>query len=142
MTVSLPAMTGDADAASTRAAAHALSPRRRSAGAWGDRLFSALAQAAAWLTLLLLGAILVSLLIGAAPAIEHFGLDFLWSAEWDPVQLRFGGLAMIYGTLMTSLIALLLWVYYSAQIFFLGAEFTRQYALRHDKPGGMSAQES
>ena len=108
MTVSLPAMTGDADAASTRAAAHALSPRRRPAAAWGDRLFGALAHAAAWLTLLLLGAILVSLLIGAAPAIEHFGLDFLWSAEWDPVQLKFGGLAMIYGTLMTSLIALLL----------------------------------
>jgi len=46
--------------------------------------------------------------VGAAPAIEAFGLRFLWSADWDPVQDRYGGLVMIYGTLMTSFIALLI----------------------------------
>ena len=56
---------------------------------------------------LLLG-ILVSLLIGAWPAIEKYGLGFLSSSVWDPVTGEFGGLVMIYGTIATSLIALLI----------------------------------
>jgi len=67
-----------------------------------------LTHGAAWLTLLLLVGIILSLLVGAAPAIQHFGLGFLTSTEWDPVQEKFGGLVMIYGTLMTSFIALLI----------------------------------
>lgn len=77
-------------------------------GALGDRLFSWAAHGAAWLTLSLLLGIVVSLFLGAAPAIEAFGLKFFLSADWDPVQEKFGGLVMIYGTLMTSLIALLI----------------------------------
>ena len=83
-------------------------PERRRVAPWADPLFSALAQGAAWLTLSLLVGIIVSLLIGAAPAIKQFGLGFLWSTEWDPVKEHFGGLVMIYGTLMTSIIALLI----------------------------------
>ena len=75
---------------------------------WADRAFSVLAHGAAWLTLLLLAGILVSLFVGAAPAIREFGLGFFTSTEWDPVQERFGGLVMIYGTLMTSIIALVI----------------------------------
>jgi len=67
-----------------------------------------LAHGAAVLTLLLLAGIIVSLLIGAAPSIKEYGLSFLWTSEWDPVQQKFGGLVMIYGTLMTSFIALLI----------------------------------
>ena len=59
------------------------------------------------LTLGLLVAIVGSLVLGAAPAIHAFGLGFLWHSEWDPVQDRYGGLVMIYGTLATSAIALL-----------------------------------
>jgi phosphate transport system permease protein len=76
--------------------------------AWADPLFAVLAQGAAWLTLALMAGILVSLLQGAMPAIREYGLSFLWSSEWDPVQNRYGGLVMIYGTLMTSFIALLI----------------------------------
>ena len=83
-------------------------PVRRRAAPWADTLFSALAHAAAWLTLALLAGIIVSLVIGAAPAIEAYGLSFLWTSEWDPVQNKYGGLVMIYGTLMTSFIALLI----------------------------------
>ena len=83
-------------------------PERRVNLPWADTVFSVLAHGAAWLTLALLGAIIVSLLVGAWPAIEKFGLGFLVSTDWDPVQLKFGGLVMIYGTLMTSFIALLL----------------------------------
>ncbi|MDP9044222.1 MAG: phosphate ABC transporter permease PstC [Pseudomonadota bacterium] len=84
------------------------SPGARRPAPWADALFSLLAHAAAWLTLALLAGILVSLLVGAAPAIRAYGLSFLWTSEWDPVQNKYGGLVMIYGTLMTSLIALLI----------------------------------
>ncbi|NBT69658.1 MAG: phosphate ABC transporter permease subunit PstC, partial [Betaproteobacteria bacterium] len=53
-------------------------------------------------------AILVSLTISAWPAISRYGFGFLTSTSWDPVKQDFGGLVMIYGTLMTSLIALLI----------------------------------
>ena len=83
-------------------------PERRRVAPWADGLFSAVAHGAAWLTLLLLVGIIVSLLVGAAPAIQHFGLPFLWSSDWDPVKEKFGGLVMIYGTVATSVIALLI----------------------------------
>ena len=73
-----------------------------------DRIFGLLAKGAALFTLLLLLAILVSLTISAWPAIDKFGLGFLTSTTWDPVKEEFGGLVMIYGTIMTSLIALLI----------------------------------
>ncbi len=75
---------------------------------WIDKVFSGLAHSAAILTLLLLFAIIGSLVIGAWPAIAEYGLSFLWNTEWDPVQNKFGGLVMIYGTVMTSIIALLI----------------------------------
>jgi phosphate transport system permease protein len=73
-----------------------------------DAVFSAVATGAAWLTLGLMIAIIVSLVIGAGPALEKFGLGFLTSAVWDPVGNQYGGLVMIYGTLATSLIALVI----------------------------------
>jgi phosphate transport system permease protein len=75
---------------------------------WADGLFSGLAHGAAWITLALLAGIIVSLIVGAAPAIREFGLGFLWSTDWDPVKNKYGGLVMIYGTLVTSLIALVI----------------------------------
>jgi phosphate transport system permease protein len=75
---------------------------------WPDRFFAFAAHAAALTTLALLVAILLSLVVGAAPAIREYGLGFLWHSEWDPVQDRYGGLVMIYGTLVTSLLALLI----------------------------------
>jgi phosphate transport system permease protein len=73
-----------------------------------DRIFGWLAKGSAILTLGLLLAILTSLTISAWPAISKYGLTFLTSTVWDPVQEEFGGLVMIYGTLATSLIALLI----------------------------------
>ena len=75
---------------------------------WADTLFALLARASALLTLALLIGIIVSLIDGAMPAIREYGLSFLWRSEWDPVQDQYGGLVMIYGTLMTSFIALLI----------------------------------
>ncbi len=84
------------------------SPDNRRSSPWMDTVFSVLAHAAALLTLALLLGIIVSLVVGAMPAIREYGFSFLWRTEWDPVQNRYGGLVMIYGTVMTSLIALVI----------------------------------
>jgi phosphate transport system permease protein len=83
-------------------------PQRQRRLPWGDAAFSIAAHGAAWLTLALLAGIIVSLLAGAWPAIHEYGLSFLWRSEWDPVNDKYGGLVMIYGTLATSAIALLI----------------------------------
>jgi phosphate transport system permease protein len=81
---------------------------RARTGAIVDRLFGWTARLAALVTLGLLAGILVSLVIGAGPAIQKYGLRFLSSSVWDPVTGDFGGLVMIYGTIATSLIALVI----------------------------------
>jgi phosphate transport system permease protein len=83
-------------------------PAAKRSSPWADTLFLILAHAAALLTLALLVGIIGSLVIGAMPAIKEYGLSFLWRSDWDPVQDSYGGLVMIYGTLMTSFIALLI----------------------------------
>ena len=82
--------------------------KKARSGPMADRIFGWLAKAAALFTLGMLLAILISLTISAWPAIDKYGLGFLASTTWDPVKEEFGGLVMIYGTLMTSLIALLI----------------------------------
>jgi phosphate transport system permease protein len=81
-------------------------PRR--AASLADILFAWAARGAAFLTLGLLVGILLSLAVGAWPAIERYGLGFLTNNVWDPVSGEFGGLVMIYGTLFTSAIALVI----------------------------------
>ena len=75
---------------------------------WYDLLFVGGTGFFALLVLLSLGGILISLLIGALPSIQTFGLGFFTSSEWDAVQGQYGALAPIYGTLATSAIALLI----------------------------------
>ena len=77
-------------------------------GTMADKLFGFLAKSAAVLTLALLFGILASLVVGAWPAITEYGLGFLTSTTWDPVKNEYGGLVMIYGTVVTSIIALLI----------------------------------
>ncbi|KAF1047157.1 phosphate ABC transporter permease subunit PstC [Xylophilus sp.] len=83
-------------------------PRPRLSGALADRLFGWLAKGAALLTLALLLGILASLIVGAWPSISAYGLGFFTRSVWDPVSNEYGGLVMIYGTLATSFIALLI----------------------------------
>ena len=108
MAATLPATPYDAAKKMERDTPEGRPPERRVVAPWADTLFALLAHGAAWLTLALLVGIIISLFVGAAPAIREFGLAFLWTSEWDPVQEKFGGLVMIYGTLMTSFIALLI----------------------------------
>ncbi|MDR2014331.1 MAG: phosphate ABC transporter permease subunit PstC [Azoarcus sp.] len=76
--------------------------------AFADRLFGFAVRGAALLTLALLSGIIASLVMGAWPAIREYGVGFLTHNAWDPVREDFGGLVMIYGTLATSSIALLI----------------------------------
>ncbi|MFZ2986919.1 MAG: phosphate ABC transporter permease PstC [Ideonella sp.] len=97
---------------------------------WADRVFALATLSAALFTLALLVGILISLFIGAAPAIKEYGLSFLWRSEWDPVENRYGGLVMIYGTLMTSFIALVIAVPVSFGIALFLTELSPQWLKR------------
>ncbi len=61
---------------------------------------------AAILVLVLLGGVILSLVLGALPAFKTFGIDFLTTQRWNPVTEKFGAIAPIYGTIVTSLIAM------------------------------------
>jgi phosphate transport system permease protein len=82
--------------------------KRPRSGPMADRIFGWTAKGAALLTLAMLVAILASLTISAWPAIHKYGFSFLTSTTWDPVKDEYGGLVMIYGTVATSLIALVI----------------------------------
>jgi phosphate transport system permease protein len=71
-----------------------------------DTFVKNLTFAAALLVLSILFGVFLSLIIGAVPALQTFGLDFLTTQSWNPVTEKFGALAPIYGTVITSLIAM------------------------------------
>jgi phosphate transport system permease protein len=73
-----------------------------------ERVFHAATLAAAILVLLILGGVAISLLRGAWPALRAFGFAFVAREIWNPVTEQFGALAPIYGTVVTSLIAMAL----------------------------------
>ena len=73
-----------------------------------DRLFHGLTAAAAWLVLLLLGATALAMAWGGRLAFKTFGLGFITASEWDVPAAKFGALVPIYGTLVTSAIALII----------------------------------
>jgi phosphate transport system permease protein len=75
---------------------------------WGDALFRAATRAAALAVLGVLAGVMVALVAGALPALTTFGFDFLITQRWNPVTEQFGALAAIYGTLVTSFIAMLI----------------------------------
>jgi phosphate transport system permease protein len=84
-----------------------IADRGRNAGAIGDAVFRALTFGFAVLVLLILGGVIVALIDGAWPALRTFGFGFVVTEVWNPVTHKFGALAPIYGTLVTSAIAML-----------------------------------
>ena len=74
----------------------------------GDDVFRSMTRTAALAVLLLLGGVILSLIIGSLPALHAFGLDFITTEIWNPVTEKFGALAPVYGTLVTSAIAMLI----------------------------------
>jgi phosphate transport system permease protein len=76
--------------------------------AWRDALFAWVTRSFAALVLIMLAGIMISLVVSAWPSIQAFGLHFLVSSEWNPPREHFGALVPAYGTLITSLIALVI----------------------------------
>jgi phosphate transport system permease protein len=75
---------------------------------FGDKVFRYLTGAAAVLVLTILSGVIIALIDGSLPALQAFGFDFLLEERWNPVTEKFGALAPIYGTLVTSFIAMLI----------------------------------
>ena len=74
----------------------------------GDTAFRWTTFSAAMFVLALLGAIIISLIVGAWPALSTFGFNFLTTERWSPATEIFGALAPIYGTIITSVIAMVI----------------------------------
>ena len=72
-----------------------------------DQVFRAATLFFALLVLALLGGVILALIVGAWPALSTFGFSFLYTQVWNPVTEKFGGLAPIYGTIVTSALAML-----------------------------------
>jgi phosphate transport system permease protein len=88
----------------------ALVPQRRALHRLrvGDRAFRVLTRGAALLVLGVLAGVIASLFVGALPALRAFGFGFLIGERWNPVTQQFGAIAPIYGTLVTSAIAMII----------------------------------
>lgn len=92
----------------TAAESAELVPPTRKSGAGADRAFQWITAAAAWLVLLLLGGVAVSMAWGGRLAFQTFGWGFVIGKDWDVVGEKFGAFVPIYGTLVTSAIALII----------------------------------
>ncbi len=88
--------------------ASAAEVRIGSEGAWltRDRLFELITSATALAVLVMTVGLTVSLLVFSKPSLLHFGVRFLEGTEWDPVREQFGALPFVWGTLVSSAIAL------------------------------------
>jgi len=74
----------------------------------GDSIFRWLTLAAAVAVLVLLSGVIISLIQGSLPALQAFGFNFLIDDRWNPVTEKFGAVAPIYGTIVTSFLAMLI----------------------------------
>src|SRR5512142_328597 len=79
-------------------------------GAWLEPAFAWLTRLSAITVMVVLAAIFVVLLVASLPALRKFGVGFLASTSWNPVTEQFGALAPICGTILSSLIAMLVGV--------------------------------
>ena len=95
-----------------------------------DVAFRRITFAATLTVLVLLGGVIVVLFLGALPAIGQFGFGFVFTEIWNPVTQKFGARAPIYGTLITSAIAMLFAVPVSLGIAIFLTEFCPRFLRR------------
>jgi len=79
-----------------------------SAQKWGDKIFRQLCVAFAAATIVLMAVLVLEIAVKAVPAFREYGAQFLYSTTWDPNKARYGILPEIWGTLYTSLLALII----------------------------------
>jgi phosphate transport system permease protein len=95
-----------------------------------DDFFRLLTRSAALAVLVILGGVIVSLIVGSIPALTAFGVAFPFSQSWNPVTEKFGALAPIYGTLVTSFIAMLIAVPVGLMVAFFLTELCPKWLRR------------
>jgi phosphate transport system permease protein len=105
---------------------------RRTAGSFGDTLFEWLCRLAGLVVLLTLGGIILTLFMAGLPAFQHFGLDFIFSTNWDPVEGReeFGAFISIFGTVVSAIMAILFAVPIAFGIAYFLTELAPQWLRR------------
>ena len=93
-----------------QAPGHGATPRRRNYAAIAalDRAFVAIVYVAAAIFVFVVAMLFVELVKGSWPSLQAFGAKFIWTSEWNPVTVQFGALPLIYGTLVSSLMAIVL----------------------------------
>jgi phosphate transport system permease protein len=96
------------DAPGSELLPHALASRRRLSDRIGDTLLHVLTGLAAFGSVVIVGLIAYRVVYGAWPAIEKFGISFVWHQTWNPVTSQFGALNFLYGTAVTSFAAVLI----------------------------------
>jgi len=101
-------------------------PRALAGRSWGDFVFRGVLTLAAATVPVLLGFLVVELWVGSAAARDQFGLSFLVRSAWDPVAGDYGALPLIAGTLLTSLVALVIAVPLSLGVAIYLTEFAPQ----------------
>jgi phosphate transport system permease protein len=101
-------MSTPASPVTATAAIRSNAPAHGSSARWQDSLFHAVTFSFAALVMLILTGIVLSLVVNAWPALEHFGPGFITRIEWDPVNQEYGALIAIAGTVVTSFIALMI----------------------------------
>jgi phosphate transport system permease protein len=95
-----------------------------------DNAFHAITRGSALFVLLILSGVIGSLVIGAFPALQKFGIGFIFTEVWNPVTEEFGALAPIYGTIVTSIIAMIIAVPVGIMVAFFLTELCPKWLRR------------
>jgi phosphate transport system permease protein len=103
-------LNGSSAEPGSKAATAPRAPQAYRSSPWKDTAFEWLTRFFAFIVFSLLAAILISLIIGSQLTLGKYGFSFIWSADWNPVTEEFGALVPIFGTVVTSLIAMLIGV--------------------------------
>ena len=107
--------------------------QRRGAGSLGDKIFEGLCRGAGVIVLLTLGGIILTLFIGALPAFSHYGLGFIWSDAWNPVEDQreeYGALVSVFGTVVSAVLAIVFAVPVAFGIAFFLTELAPEWLRR------------
>jgi phosphate transport system permease protein len=95
-----------------------------------DDIFRGVTRGSAIFVLVILSGVILSLVIGSIPAIRAFGFSFIYTEVWNPVTEQFGALAPIYGTIVTSLIAMIIAVPVGIMVAFFLTELCPKWMRR------------
>lgn len=94
-----------------------------------DKIFSKVLLLSALFFVILLLGVFITLIIFSFPSIREFGLSFLWSQDWNPVTREFGALPFLAGTLLTSVVALIICIPFSLSLSFFLGEYCKKGAI-------------